>query len=510
MDLPLANHFNSLKFLNTLRKNRLTNQDPENQDNQDNFNELFEIASKERGVLYKILQIIFPEKISKVIVKNNPLSKQEVIQIINSELKINFDEHFSELSEALFCASIAQVHKAKLIKEPFKGREVAVKIQYPSVKKTIDSQLKLLKLASKAANFTKMAKWNISLDSHLFQIEKRLIEELDYGHELKNMQKSQGPPYPIDSYCTPLILVQSWINGDDLNFVINNWNNIQKKNAAELILTNYFTQVFVNGFFQGDTNFSNFIFEDNKSEIKVSWIDFGNWCELPINVQQSLSLLIFKAIQNEDSNYLGHFERIGFDLKKIECFQNVLPLLLSILFEPFITDRPFDLSKWNLEEQIDNLLGENKWWFRSGGNSIFLELIKSFYGVVDIIKHLGVNVNWQRIFQSVVPILDFEEINKTIPIYKNNIPLNSNCAKKLVVQILKNKIEHVKIELPAITFLDLENIVPEDIKQKLIDKSLDIKKIKRDYLDEGLRPGEVFSLSDTDKNVETLFLIYLI
>lgn len=480
---------------------------------EQSFEELFEIASKERGVLYKILQIIFPEKISKIQIKNEPISKQEVIKIINNELNIKLEEHFSELTEAVFCASIGQVHKAKLLKEPHRGQWVAIKVQYPSVKKTINSQMKLLKLASKATSFTKIARWNISLEAHLLQIEKRLEEELDYSHELKNMKKSKGTIYPLPSYCTSLILVQSWVDGHDLNFVTNNWNNAKKKKAAELILENYFTQVFVNGFFQGDTNYSNFLFNDDNADlhdIDVTWIDFGNWCDLEKKVQQSLYILIFKSISNEDINYLGHFERIGFDLKKIQCFQNVLPLLLSSLFEPLLNDRPYDLSKWNLEEQIDGLLGENKWWFRSSGNSTFLELIKSFYGIVDIIRRLNVNINWQQIFINIKPKFDINEINKNIPFYENKIPLKSNCAKKLIVQIFKNESEHVKIEFPAITFLDLENIIPEDIKQKLTEKLLDIKKIKENYLKEGLKPGNVFSLNDTVGNITTIFLIYLV
>jgi hypothetical protein len=72
----------------------------------------------------------------------------------------------------------------------------------------------------------------------------------------------------------------------------------------------------------------------------------------------------------------------------------------------------------------------------------------------------------------------------------------------------------VKIELPATALLDLEEFIPEDIKIKLAEKSLDLKNIKFTYLKNGLIPGELFSLETLENTVgsetRTKFHVYLV
>jgi hypothetical protein len=83
-------------------------------------------------------------------------------------------------------------------------------------------------------------------------------------------------------------------------------------------------------------------------------------------------------------------------------------------------------------------------------------------------------------------------------------------ASKLVIHILKNSVEQVKLELPATSLLDLENLIPEDVKTKLSDRALSLATIKMNYLKEGLIPGEVFALNSEDDGVLSNFRVYLI
>lgn len=486
--------------------------------NEKKLNELMEIALMERGILYKILQHLFSDKIASVKVQVQELGKNKIISIIEKELNINFHDHFCDISEPVFCASIGQVHKAKLKM----GLTVAIKIQYPGVKQSVVSQLKFLKVVASSTKFSSIDKWNITMKLHLDLIEKKILEELDYRFEQNNLLKAQGLNLLLNEkncnllepYCTSKILTQPWIEGVDLNFIKNNWDYAIRKLVAEQLVNDYFKQIFVNGFFQGDTNESNFIIQETSSDIRVNWIDFGNWSSLAPEVRYSLFTLISQTIYEEDINYLGHFERIGFDVFKLRYLQNVLPILVTILFEPFLTNRPFDLGGWKLEERIDNLLGENKWWFRSSGNSSLLELIKSFSGVFKIVKSLNVNINWHQIFLKYSPMSDNLLIVQPIPVYENNIPTIKQLAKNLVIHILKDSREHAKIELPAISLLDLESFMPDDVIEKLIDKSFDLEKIKFSYLEKGLIPGDLFELesfenSGTPNSTFTQFRVYL-
>lgn len=488
----IESHINPLRFLKLFKQ-------------KNNQNELIELALKERGILFKLMQNLTPELIQNQVIINNAISKKEIVKIIETNLNIIFRDHFKDLNEAVFCASIGQVHKAILKNGTF----VAIKVQYPNVKNSISSQLNLLKVAALGSKITKISRWNIDINAHVATIEARLAEELDYQHEEKNLIqfRNKNPDselFVFPQYSSSMILTQSWIEGINLAVVKKTWPVEKRKKVAELLIDQYFKHVFVDGFFQGDNNLSNFIVTENP--LKIHWIDFGNWIGASIGVRQALAVLIFNVTHKNETNFLGHFQRLGFDLQKLTYFQNTLPSLLEILFDPFLINRPFDLSSWKLEERVDHLLGENKWWFRSSGDSSFLELMKSFIGLVKVIEYLGVNINWHAAFIKNTASFNLHEIEASTPTYPNSIPQASQLAIFLRIQVFKNSKEHVKVELPATAFFDLENFIPEEVQIKLKDRSLNLSEIKFKYLEKGLVPGKVFELVDAT----SVFQVHLV
>ncbi|MCG8537765.1 MAG: AarF/UbiB family protein, partial [Pseudomonadales bacterium] len=100
-------------------------------------------------------------------------------------------ERFDE--EPFAAASIGQVHRA-LTKD---GVECVVKIQYPGVKESCDSDLKHLKRALKLAGLVKVSPEVI--DKTFEEIRRMLYEELDYVHEAENIklfsEYYEGHPY---------------------------------------------------------------------------------------------------------------------------------------------------------------------------------------------------------------------------------------------------------------------------------------------------------------------------
>ncbi|MBC7711871.1 MAG: hypothetical protein H7177_00930 [Rhizobacter sp.] len=162
----IKNFINSFRFIHALKV----------RDSDNGLDELIALASEERGILYKLLQQLYPEQVSSKKSQKQLLSNRKVIFLIEKELQINFDEHFSYLSNSIFAASIGQLHKAQLKN----GDLVAIKIQYPEVRQTILNQIRMLKLAALSSKLSPIAKWNIEASNHVSQIEKRLHEELDY------------------------------------------------------------------------------------------------------------------------------------------------------------------------------------------------------------------------------------------------------------------------------------------------------------------------------------------
>ena len=87
--------------------------------------------------------------------------------------------------EPFAAASIGQVHRATTDD----GREVVVKVQYPGVDVSVDSDLAQLKLALRAAGFIRLRR---KVLNELFaEVRARLHEELDYTNEAENVRLFQ-------------------------------------------------------------------------------------------------------------------------------------------------------------------------------------------------------------------------------------------------------------------------------------------------------------------------------
>jgi len=85
-------------------------------------------------------------------------------------------------TEPFAAASIGQVHRATT----FDGKDVIVKIQYPGVHESCDSDLKQLRMLLKLGGLVKLEKE--ILDKIFDEIRQVLYEELDYEHEAENLR----------------------------------------------------------------------------------------------------------------------------------------------------------------------------------------------------------------------------------------------------------------------------------------------------------------------------------
>ncbi|MDC0979527.1 AarF/UbiB family protein, partial [Balneolaceae bacterium] len=112
----------------------------------ENAREVFKEFTKLRGTALKIAQGMsmdqgfLPEEFAEVMTQAQysvpPINKALVRAIIKRELGEYPEQIFAHFeADAFAAASIGQVHKAEL-KD---GRKVAIKIQYPNVRETIDS-----------------------------------------------------------------------------------------------------------------------------------------------------------------------------------------------------------------------------------------------------------------------------------------------------------------------------------------------------------------------------------
>lgn len=147
-----------------------------------------------------------------------PLSYPLVAQTFRREFGKAPEELFDHFEKkASHGASIGQVHRARR-----KGREYAVKVQYPGVARSLKSDLAVVKPIALRILGLREA----DVDSYFREVETRLLEETDYNHELvrsveltKASAHLEGVRFPAyhPELSTGKILTSDWIDGMPLD-----------------------------------------------------------------------------------------------------------------------------------------------------------------------------------------------------------------------------------------------------------------------------------------------------
>lgn len=138
-----------------------------------------QIASQTQDLLPKE----FSEALKKLQKEAPPVDFSVIRQQVELALGGPLDQFFSSFDQTPFAAaSIGQVHRA----ETLDHQQVVVKVQYPGVDKSCDSDLKQLRLTLKLGGLLKLPK--ASVDALFEEIRARLHEELDYENEARNIQ----------------------------------------------------------------------------------------------------------------------------------------------------------------------------------------------------------------------------------------------------------------------------------------------------------------------------------
>ena len=176
-------------------------------------------------------------------------------------------------------ASIGQVHKAILAS----GETVAIKVQFPGVKKSIDNDLNTLKFIMKNSG---MLPANFPLEYYISQCGELLRQETDYELEAANINNFSKflenfsclkVPKVYYELTTDQTITMSFLEGQELSSVVN-FNQSKKDKISLSLIELLFNEIFNFKFVQTDPNLANFLV--SKDDNSISVLDFGACCRV--------------------------------------------------------------------------------------------------------------------------------------------------------------------------------------------------------------------------------------
>lgn len=284
------------------------------------------------------------------------MPKKQLSQVLDAELGPEWKSKLTSFDyEPLAAASIGQVHKA-VTKD---GLEVAMKIQYPGVADSIESDIENVKLL---LDYTNLIPEGLYLDKAMKVAKEELSRECDYELEATNqkrfrdlLSKSKGfyVPMVIDDISSKRVLTTELVSGipiDKVALLNQGTRNYVGKKLLEITLT----ELFVFRFMQTDPNWSNFLYDDATRTINL--IDFGAARDYPKRFVDDYLRMVYACANGDRDAVIEMSQRLGFlSGMESEIMIDVHVQAGFVVGFPFSKPGGYDFRSSNITQSITNL-----------------------------------------------------------------------------------------------------------------------------------------------------------
>ena len=244
--------------------------------------------------------------------------------------------------EALSCASLGQVHRARI---KASGKKIVLKIQYPNVDKAIASDLKALRTL---LGILKLVPKDLDLDPLFAEVQEMLTQETDYefearlthefGERLKDDHRFVVPKVYFE-FSNKKVLATSYEAGERIDSEAVQSLSLARRNQVALnFLDLYFKELFLWKTVQTDPHIGNYRLRINDNgEDQILLFDFGATREYDAEFMNRYKRMIKGCVFSDEDMFQKASLELGFlhpddppplrELFEEFCFESVEPFL---------------------------------------------------------------------------------------------------------------------------------------------------------------------------------------
>ncbi|ELT95038.1 hypothetical protein CAPTEDRAFT_4776 [Capitella teleta] len=278
-------------------------------------------------------------------------------RVLTQQLGDDWKDRLKDFQDRPFAAaSIGQVHKATLED----GRDVAMKIQYPGVADSIDSDINNLMAVLKV---WQILPEGLYADAAIQVARVELRDECNYIKEAAHSEKfrellKDDPvffvPEIIQDFSSEQVLTSELVSGISLDKAVTldqetrNWICYQ-------ILRLCLKELFTLNYMQTDPNWANFLY-DSETE-RITLIDFGASREFSKEFTDAYIQVIKGATESNFQKVIDGSIKLGFLTGyETKVMQKAHVDAVMILGEAFASEEPFDFGQQTTAGRIHDLI----------------------------------------------------------------------------------------------------------------------------------------------------------
>uniref|UniRef100_Q07I60 ABC-1 domain protein n=1 Tax=Rhodopseudomonas palustris (strain BisA53) TaxID=316055 RepID=Q07I60_RHOP5 len=292
-------------------------------------------------------------------------------------------------------ASIGQVHRARTAD----GRDLAIKVQYPGVRRSINSDVdnvaSLLRLAG-------LVPKGVSVAPMLAEAKRQLHEEADYEREGRCLAQfgallADRPEFRVPALhpdlTTPNVLAMSYLEGRPVDDLVTA-PQVERNRVMTLMIGLIFRELFEFRLMQTDPNFANYRYAPDTGQLML--LDFGATRAFPAAFAELYRRLLRAGLSGDRVGVREAALQIGFLAPDTPLqLETAMLELLEMSLQPMRQDTAFDFGASDLAMRMRDsgmAMAEDRAHFRIPPmDTLFLQ--RKFGGIYMLATKMRAQVN---------------------------------------------------------------------------------------------------------------------
>ncbi|MBB4196660.1 ubiquinol-cytochrome C reductase [Rhodoblastus sphagnicola] len=305
-------------------------------------------------------------------------------------------EKFAEFdTHPIAAASIGQVHRART----HDGHELAIKVQYPGVRASIDSDVDNVATLIRLAGLVPKA---IDIAPMLAEAKRQLHEEADYECEGRRLAEFGALLADRPEFCTPElyadltrknVLAMSYVQGVPIDDLVAA-PQAERDRAMTLLIGLLFRELFEFRLMQTDPNFANYLYAPASGRIVL--LDFGATRAFPAEFVDLYRRLLRAGLDGDRAGLRAAALELGFwDEDTPAPLEQAMLEMFEMSIQPLRQAAPFDFGATDLALRMRDagvaMAGYREHFRIPPINALFLQ--RKFGGIYLLATRLGARVD---------------------------------------------------------------------------------------------------------------------
>jgi predicted unusual protein kinase regulating ubiquinone biosynthesis (AarF/ABC1/UbiB family) len=281
----------------------------------------------------------------------NRMPRSQLRGVLGREYGKGWEAKFEDFDyEPAAAASIGQVHRVMTTD----GRDLALKIQYPGVAKSINSDVDNMALFLRMARILPV---EMDISGIVSEVKRQLKEEADYRVEAENLRSyreliADQPDFLVprvhEDLTTKRILAMDYLEGEPLEHLGREGESQRERDrVGSLLQSLLFRELFELRTMQTDPNFANYRYRAEDGRIVL--LDFGSTARFTRKFTDKYADISRALIAGDQGSVRAYAEAIGYlSPEDNEDYAEGILKIIRLACEPIVHRGVYDFGASDL------------------------------------------------------------------------------------------------------------------------------------------------------------------